>query len=149
MANSVEEKTLVVLPNGEVLDKSAIDQEKQLENEQDLFGNIGTLSTFPTATIEELVEERRRGYGHPYDDFTRSTGMLNALGYCRIDAEGKKQPLGPLDLPIIMICIKLSRETHQHKEDNIIDIKGYCSCLDKVRARIIEMQRDLNTIQYD
>jgi len=31
----------------------------------------------------------------------------------------------PEDVPMMMILLKVSRERHKHKDDNLADIKGY------------------------
>jgi hypothetical protein len=36
------------------------------------------------------------------------------------------------DVPLAMICVKLSRESHQHKRDNLVDIAGYAAALDRL-----------------
>lgn len=82
-----------------------------------------------------VVPERQKNYGHPYDDFTRATGMLSALGYCFQSADGTLRKLNAADQPIIMACVKLSREVHQHQPDNLGDICGYMRCLEMVHAR--------------
>lgn len=84
----------------------------------------------------ELVNPTRQGdYGHPADDFTRSTGALSSLGFRFKKADGTYRDLKATDLPIIMACVKLSREVHKHKDDNIVDIHGYMNCLEMILAK--------------
>jgi hypothetical protein len=65
---------------------------------------------------DKLVEERGKQYGHPREDFTRTAGMWSAYLGHEIKAE---------DVPMMMILLKVSREKHKHKDDNLFDIKGY------------------------
>lgn len=71
-------------------------------------------------STEELVAERGSDYGHPREDFSRTAKLWSAL---------KGIEFIPEDVAMFMICVKLSRETHKHKSDNIEDIKGYAECL--------------------
>jgi len=64
--------------------------------------------------------ERQVNYGHPRDDFARTAAMLNGLFRDRLIS-----PFAASDVPLIMICVKLSRHVHARKEDNIVDIIGY------------------------
>lgn len=83
-----------------------------------------------------VSNDRQKDYGHPYDDFKRAMGMLSALGYRFLEPDGTYRELKPTDQPIIMTCVKLSREVNHHKWDNIVDIHGYMKCLEMVIERI-------------
>lgn len=75
----------------------------------------------PLMTGHKLVHgDRGKNYGHPYDDFSRTVAAVNAfLGH------KFKEPLGPEDIPLIMLCVKLSRESNCPKPDNLTDAAGY------------------------
>jgi len=64
----------------------------------------------------QLVTERGSDYGHPRDDFGRTAQLWTAY---------LKYPIMPEDVPMMMILLKVSRERHKHKDDNLADIKGY------------------------
>lgn len=57
---------------------------------------------------------------------------------------GTYRPLNARDFPIIMNCVKLSRQVEKHKWDNIIDIHGYMTCLEQV----IQHELGLNEPTY-
>lgn len=70
--------------------------------------------------------DRQASYGSPDQDFARTAGMINSLfrDYLKEGCEFK-----PKDVASIMILIKLSRNRHQNKRDNPVDIAGYAHCL--------------------
>lgn len=76
---------------------------------------------------EDILEEalrlttgaRQAAYGPPDQDFTRTAQLWSAL---------KGVPFEARDVALFMICLKLSRETHQRKRDNWVDIAGYARC---------------------
>lgn len=76
---------------------------------------------------ERLINgDRNRDYGHPYDDWSKVAAMWNAMW---------GTDLGPHDVGLAMICIKLARETNRAKRDNLTDIAGYAGALEMVRIR--------------
>ena len=77
--------------------------------------------------------ERQSDYGHPADDFGRVARLLSAAGFRRLHVvhtadlhEFKHRELEQTDIPIIQICVKLSRltQTPDHR-DSMVDIAGY------------------------
>jgi len=40
----------------------------------------------------------------------------------------KGVPFTAREVAMFMVCVKLSRETHQRKRDNWVDIAGYAKC---------------------
>lgn len=77
---------------------------------------------------EDLVNgDRRDAYGSPLLDYERVAGMVNALF-----ARKLKEPFTAQDFPLIMICIKMSREVHRHKDDTLVDIAGYVAVLERL-----------------
>lgn len=77
---------------------------------------------------EDVLEEalrltsgdRQNSYGPPDQDFDRTARMWTAL---------KGVDFSSRDVALFMIALKLSRETHQRKRDNAVDIAGYARCL--------------------
>lgn len=84
---------------------------------------------------ESILEEAQRlihgprqsAYGHPYDDFTRTGRMWGAiLGI---------PDVAPEKVALCMAAVKLSREAHQHKRDNIVDGSGYLGTIELIVDR--------------
>lgn len=82
-----------------------------------------------------LVEhDRNQTYGAPHEDFGRTAGQLNALGY-RGPVSGRECTCGgtrelmPRDWPVMSNAAKQSRlvNTPDHY-DSIADIAGYAGC---------------------
>lgn len=98
-------------------------------------------SSKPTE-IESILQEAQRlthgdrntTYGHPLDDYSRTAGMVNSML-----AHKLKEPLTPSECAAIMCCVKLSRQAHSPKRDNMIDLAGYAwvvqECLDETERR--------------
>lgn len=85
----------------------------------------------PETILEEaqrLVHgERQAAYSHPIDDYTRTGRMWGAiLGIGDID---------PRICCLMMAAMKISRETHKHKRDNLTDLAGYAACAKMVAER--------------
>lgn len=64
--------------------------------------------------------DRQNQYGPPNEDFARTAKMWTALKGVEFEAR---------DVALFLICLKMSRETHQRKRDNAVDIAGYARCL--------------------
>jgi len=91
-----------------------------------------------TEAAQLVNGQRQEDYGHPFEDFNRIAGMLSALGFRFHGSNKSVRNIDARDFPIIMNCVKLSREVHRHKVDNLIDIHGYINCLEMVLDQPIQ-----------
>jgi hypothetical protein len=69
-------------------------------------------------------QERQETYGHPLDNL----GLTAALWSV---AFGRK--FSPEDVSMAMILVKLARELHMPKRDNLVDICGYARTMEQIR----------------
>ncbi len=69
---------------------------------------------------EGLVNgDRNKAYGDPGSDFSKIASFWsNHLGY----------PVSARDVGMMLILMKIAREGHTHKRDNLVDIAGYAYC---------------------
>lgn len=76
---------------------------------------------------EDVLEEalritrgdRQAQYGPPDQDFQRTAKMWSALKGVEFSAR---------EVALFMVLLKCSRQTHQNKRDNWVDIAGYARC---------------------
>jgi len=80
----------------------------------------------PEAILDEAkritTADRQQDYGHPLADFTRTAMLWTGILAGRL-RDG--QHVTPMDIPLCMIAVKLARQAHRHKRDNLVDIAGY------------------------
>ena len=87
---------------------------------------------------ENILEEanrithgkRNEDYGSPLDDFSRTAKMWSAILGCEVHAT---------DVPKCMIALKLSRQCHSPKRDNLVDICGYAHTIEMCEKSAADM----------
>jgi hypothetical protein len=87
------------------------------------------LGRSPAPITESILQEAHRlthgdrgsAYGPPTDDYGRTAALVSALL-----AHKLKEPLTAAEMAMAMICVKLSRQVHKPKRDNMVDAAGYC-----------------------
>lgn len=97
-----------------------------MQNEKPMTFNI-PLETWPESVCAEadrLVNtDRRKSYGHPYENFERTVNTFASLTGIKMTPEQGA---------LFMICIKLARESYAEKRDTRVDICGYVKVLDVI-----------------
>lgn len=80
---------------------------------------------------ERLVAgDRQRDYSHPMEDFTRTGRIWGAL--LERWAAKPSEPVPPQIVGMCMTAVKMSREVHRHKRDNLVDGCGYLRTVDMI-----------------
>jgi hypothetical protein len=91
---------------------------------------VAVLGCRAAGTEDDILSEARRltsgtrhsDYGHPRDDFARTAQMWTGV------LAEKLRPgcaVTAMDVPLCMVAVKLARQAHRHKRDNLVDIAGY------------------------
>lgn len=72
----------------------------------------------------DLVDgDRQADYGPPEENMRRIGLAWSAI----LDT-----PVGPEQVALCMAALKLVREAHRHKSDNIVDAHGYIEIVDRI-----------------
>lgn len=83
--------------------------------------------TYPPESILQEAQrivhgDRGDAYGHPIDNFTQTANLWNTTFAAKL-REGAA--FTAEDVALAMIQVKVSRQTHVPKRDNLVDIAGY------------------------
>lgn len=82
----------------------------------------------PPETVLQEAErvvggDRRQDYGGARGSFDRIAVIWGAILATEVTGE---------QVALCMIGLKLVRESHSHKRDNVVDIAGYARCIEKM-----------------
>lgn len=81
---------------------------------------------------ERLVTGARQSdYGHPHDDFSRTAQIWSAILGIEVTAK---------QVALCMVGVKLSREVHRPKRDNLVDGAGYLRTAQLVEEKESELR---------
>lgn len=76
---------------------------------------------------ERIVNgERQADYPDPVANFKHIAEIASAIS---------KEELSPTTCAIVMIAVKLARENHKHKRDNLVDLAGYVEILHRIKEK--------------
>jgi Domain of unknown function (DUF6378) len=87
----------------------------------------------PETVLEEaqriIYGDREKTYGHPAKNFENTAGFWQAWFVAKY---GSTPPIDVEDVAMMMVLLKLARQAHGHKRDNLVDLCGYAACIQKV-----------------
>lgn len=99
-------------------------KEELKENNTQL--NINAEKSILEEAIEVRSGDRNADYGDAVENFNRIAEIYQAItGEC----------LSPDKCCMVHIATKLSRERHNHKRDNLVDLCGYADILHRIREK--------------
>lgn len=70
-----------------------------------------------------IYGDRQQDYGTVAEDFGRVAAMWSVILGASVSSE---------QVGLCMIAVKISRQLHGNKRDNLVDIAGYAGCLEKL-----------------
>jgi hypothetical protein len=80
-----------------------------------------------------ICHDRKDQYGNAEDAFQDIADVASVILRNKL-----KRPLSAKDVAMFMVALKLVREQHQHKFDNLVDGAGYFALI----ARIMENEKE-------
>ncbi len=106
----------------------------------------------PSPPIETLADkakalvygDRNKQYGSPAEDYERVSKVWSGL-LCNKLKPG--ECITKEEALMMMAALKLCREFHKHKDDNIIDAHGYLLCLDWVQKDEQKSEKDVDEVK--
>lgn len=78
---------------------------------------------------QAAVSDRPASYGSPFENYQRWAGMLNAMFDHKLSTH-----FTAADCAMMMAALKIARQVHTPKPDNLVDLAGYA----EVAAQIQE-----------
>jgi hypothetical protein len=80
---------------------------------------------------ERIVNgDRQADYSDPVENFKRIAEIASAIS---------KKELSPTTCAIVMIAVKLARESYKHKRDNLVDLAGYVEILHRIKESEVSL----------
>ena len=79
-----------------------------------------------------VMGDRQSSYNHPARDFEATGRMWGAILTNWLNLEEPMPDIDPRIVALMIGMVKVSRESHKHKHDNLVDLIGYALCADRV-----------------
>ena len=73
-----------------------------------------------------VTKDRDEQYGDPEDSFAQIAAFWGIYLDTNIDSD---------DVGMMMMLLKIARQSHKPKDDNLIDIAGYAACVAEILHR--------------
>lgn len=115
----------IVSANAGLHEAAALNQEIQWQSEIAALEAAKTQEDILEIALRITRGDRQAQYGPPDQDFRRTAAMWNGL-FGHMLAPGAS--FEPMHIALAMILLKASRQIHQRKSDNWVDIAGYARC---------------------
>lgn len=87
------------------------------------------MSTFADEAARLVLGERNESYGTPAKDYAKTATMWTGFLTHKL-----REPITPKEAVLMMALLKISREAHAHKPDNLIDAHGYLMCAEWIET---------------
>lgn len=101
-----------------------------------------TLRTLTEA--QDAITERGKAYGHPLENHSATAEMWSSYLQRRY---GVSLPLDAEDVCLLNILQKVSREAHQRKHDNRVDMAGFAANIEMAQQE--RERRDSTSAKTD
>jgi hypothetical protein len=76
--------------------------------------------------------DREKTYGHPALNFDATARFWNAYLANKVAIHGGPITLDARDVARMMVFLKIARQQHSSKRDNLVDAIGYVACEAKI-----------------
>lgn len=87
------------------------------------------MSTYADEAARLVLGDRNASYGTPLEDYAKTAAMWSGFLTHKL-----KAPITPKEAVLMMALLKISREAHAHKPDNLIDAHGYLLCAEWIQT---------------
>jgi len=78
---------------------------------------------------KKIIGDRQESYAPPAINFSRIARMWSVI---------LEREVTPVQVALMMIALKITREMHRHSEDNLLDMIGYVYCLEEILNEVQE-----------